>query len=310
MAAFLTLNGVAIPVFRDSLKEDWYDVGNGPVRGPSGVVISTRTARLRKWTFQTPPMAPAIYNFYRKWIEGFGGYWSWDTWEKISSVGFTNTAAGTWTYPSGTAGKYGDAIEIGSASVFGAKFSYRMGVQRVGGYSPSTDGITMLFWRNSAGYAHWNVTGAGVYLRNAAANPSGFTQYKDGVVGSHSIGVITSIHETTSPYTGLHGYLTGGAGSAMTFDEWVVLPMAIPATGLFTGSTGKFTGTQATIAADIYTFHNSRRWSDLPKLIANGDFLAGESAVQIFGCVPRMSQMNANGDHNYRQMEVELWETL
>lgn len=121
----LTINGVTVPVFHDSVEETTDDIGeSSDTRGLMGNALRTRIGRLRSWRFSTPLLTPATAESYRKLLEGYGHSWtfvataqgtSYPT--QLSACGLAPTSAGTWTV-SATGGRWFGDVTVGSGSSF------------------------------------------------------------------------------------------------------------------------------------------------------------------------------------------------
>jgi hypothetical protein len=260
--AFLTIDGLPIPTAKDSFKETTRDIGDEPMDGALGIVMSTRVGKLRRWTFRTPRLAPEEWLAFQTFLEGYGASWRFASGSKISDQGYTNTVVGSYT-TSGVGGVFGGSVAVGSTSHFSAMMRYRMGRQTAAGWAPA-NGWTLMVWRTFvaaeayAGTRHCLITGTADFVRGSAANPAGVKQYIDGVLDAAAgLGNCLSV-SATSPYVGIHGYKTTGAANAITYSDLVFLPFRLPNLSTAIGSQGL---TEAQWALALYASHLSAQWS-------------------------------------------------
>lgn len=318
MSYFCSLNGIRIPVMRDSWEETIDDIGDAPRDTIVGSTAATRVGKKRRWRFRTPPLPPTTiddgvgnlgknvsWKTYERLIEGFGANWQFEDFESISGQCYTNSVAGSFTKVSGSPPVGGSVLRVSTSSRFGSRMSYRMGVQRSGGWSPTVDGWTMMFWKlfvSGETYTGWRdcvLTGAVDFARGSSANPSGVSQYVDHLINAaanlgNCVGVSAS-----SPYVALHGNKTTGTGANVDYKDLVFLPYEVPA------------GWQT----DIDNFRISAMWPNLPALALQGDCLdvsssSDDGTAYVIGRVRRSKQLFAAGENNYRELEVELTEHI
>lgn len=86
----LTLNGITIPIARDSGQLSW-NVVQDEVTTYDGTLRRTVRSRKRKWEFKTTPQTQSLSNFYRRLMNGEGHYWSYDS-SRYSSKGMGPTS--------------------------------------------------------------------------------------------------------------------------------------------------------------------------------------------------------------------------
>lgn len=315
--AFLTLDGVPVPVFHDEMVEEYVDIGGEPERGVTGAVAAARTAILRQWSFRTPPIARALFDFYLAWINGHGGTWRWDFATKISEQGYTNSVAGTFALnPGAGPGAPGapNTLTVSSGSVFGWNPRYRMGVQRPGGWTPSM-GWTICCQRPDidgfpgSGFHPLIFTGTADFARNASSgNPANTRQYRDAIssaAGSYGLGNIFSV-SASSPYVGLHGYNATNSAVASDFADFCFFPFELP-----TALTHRGTTFQEELLTFMASTKGGPRFGRRPILNAHGDYfnLAATDYVPVVGRARRSTQMSTEAGE-LRQLECTLTETM
>lgn len=309
MTAHLTINGLTIPTFRDTVTEEPEDVGENFDRGLIGNILRTRTGRLRKWRFTMPLKQVSEAEPYRKWLEGDGQHWPFKNdaataANALSFLGATNSVAGTFT--SSIAGGYRNSrLTVSSGSQFGVRLANRLNVQRRTGWSPTTDGWTLAVWRKfqvaegtTAAFHHVIMKGAVEFLRAASSgNPAGVKQYLDGVLGSYALGRAIQVHSSTSPYVALFGKLTDNTSADVDYSDWTFLPYEIPDAWV----------------ASLYAEALARDLANLPKVSANGTFLQ-DGPVDVVCRVTTIHQAGGvvagSFQNNLRALDVEMFETI
>lgn len=291
--AYLKINGIDVRIDKESVKLVFDEVGGKTERSAIGAPIASRNAKLRRWSMSTSFDTLAEIERLQKLIDGFGLAWSFDDSTKISSTGATPATAVSL---SSVTGKYGNGVRIASASNFGVNPQYRVGVHKAGGWVPSM-GWTLMCWRwftaaeaPSAGWYHVILTGSTTFNRAASANPSGVTQYRNGVAGSYDLGNAFSVR-TSSPYCGPYGYLTTNVANLVDVDDLVFLPYEITATW----------------ASAFYTLCSTRAWPKMPLVDVDGTMLTANIAAK--GEVNDSDERWQNGAMT-RNLSFELLEDL
>jgi hypothetical protein len=292
---FLSLNGVTVRVAADSFVDNTERIGGAATISASGRRLNTRNVELRQWTGRTTILARSEFEALRRLIDGHGHVWHFDSASTVLSTTGISAAGGS---PDAAGGKFGGHVTVSSTA--NIRFSLGTRMFRRGTWQ-GTDGFTIICWKklivgdggDGTSFYHHIITGSINHARAASANPVGVTQYRNGVAGSYGVGNWFAVESDGDVL--LYGYSDGNVGTAYDYDDVVILPFAIPSTW----------------ASGIYTFHNARAWSDLPKLTASGDAFA-ESVVTVDGVSGRALQHNAMiaGAHanNARALEFDLHE--
>ncbi len=241
MADFLTLNGFAVPI-ADSLQQ--FDVVGDPTRRAiDGHALLGENRRLRRWTMRTPLIEHADAEALRLLIIGKGHYWSFDDAaieRAVYSSRGVRDAAQAGTPAISVESKYGaNALELNVGE----------DVSWTGLDVNSTTRFTSMVWvktTEGGGYDH--------HIRT-----SGGLRYVNGILdGAPSLnGMMT----TTSTSFVLRYPSSGTSDVAVEFDDLVVFPFVITAAMALAFGTA------------VLPF------SELPVLLADGDFANGESVL-------------------------------
>ncbi len=291
---FVSVNGLALDVEYGTWKEERIHVGDFGDLALSGRPPESRAGIIRRWTCKLTPHAaraagggalltpdPVTISKVAQWIEGRGQCWSFDSGvHTYSAAGVTASVSGTFT-PYATGGAHGGRLLVASGDKFGVEMRGALGVRR--GWTPAS-GWSLLCWRKfqsgesaSAGWHNCILTGAVDFARGSASNPTGVTQYLDGVAGSYSLGRCFSVSATT-PFVGLHGYLTTNSAAAAEYDDFMFLPFELPASWI--GLPGQGPDNSITDYMDNFPLPG------LPRVSLGGDCLdplGGNLTVPVIG---------------------------
>lgn len=320
---FLHLDGKSIPVFGDSLTEEFNDIGDSVARGMNGAPLRTRTRQLRAWTFRTTPMTYANALKYAAWIEGYGlriPVLKGGEASVYSSIGVVDASGGTKTFAA-TGGAHSGAsalMTISSGSTWGVKLANRMGGRRAGidnAYKAGRDGITICGWREwtdgtsgtvnegvgATGFKHTVAAlaaGSTEFARGSSADPTGLSQYINGATSAPAnMGNILGIQTTTSPYVSLHGNRNESTSAAVKWSDVIIVPFEMDSTWV----------------SEIYTYAQNYEMGDRPMLWLTGN-VVGNERISVLGRVIRSRQLNgtpvgeSSNNNNMRELEVELLE--
>lgn len=285
---FLSLNGVTIPVFKDSFKEHPVFTGDFVARGINGSLLESRSSRKRQWTFQTTVQRATIAEQYRMWIEGLGQGFSFNSIDTTNLQAYSRAGVGcayTVTSLANTAAaKYGaDCLGVASGEKFA--FLQRNRVGRYANYAP-TQGWTHIFWAyltnasgetaGADGWYHHILKGSVSHDGASGANPAGVTQYQSGVTTTNKGRLITA----DGIKFGLWGKRATVADTSAQkdYDDWLVVPFEI----------------DASWAPQIYSFAGSYPLGMPPCVKLWGDCISYESSpIEVVGRVDTIDLMVA-----------------
>lgn len=303
--ALVQLNGVAIPTFKDSLRETTIHTGDLIARGINGALHETRSGRKRQWSFQMTPQRATIAEQYRMWIEGFGQGWSFDYVEPFTGQSYSRAGLGNATVLAGGlvtgAGKHSNYCEVGSADEFGFFHLNKVGRPS---YAP-TMGWTHIFWKymtlasgevGADGWYHCILKGAVSHAGGAGANPANVLQYRNGVASSNMGRLITA--DGTSAMLRGKRALVADTSAGARYDDWLFLPWEIDASWV----------------SSLYTFANSYPLGMSPVTKLSGDCVFDTSPIEVIGRVDNVAMINAklpgasSVENNVRIMDVTLYE--
>lgn len=310
MPSFLTLAGVPVQVFRDTVEETTDDVGEVFARGLVGNVVRTRTGRLRSWRFATPPVTRLQAERLRRLIEGDGQRWGIVN-SVYSDLGVGPSMAGTFAMnlTGGPTADQPTRMTVPSGGAFAVRMQNRLGVQRRNGWVPGIDGYTLLAWRNFVGGAEgltgWLpvcIKGGIDFARgDSGGNPLGVKQYylAFGSVLSTTTNLGNALSVSTSaPYVALHGRTTAGVAAAIDFGSFAFLPYEVDDAWV------------APLLRELF----ARGLPMLPKQRASGEFF-DNVPVEVVCRVRTLTQITGDVDgggvtSTNRALEVEMMETL
>ena len=187
--AYLTLNGITIPVAIESPTLAYNDIGTRG-RGFSGQPYSNIQKRKRNWTFETTPLTEMEALAFEGVINGTGDFWSFDS-DTSSSKGLVDTSSAPASV-SASSPLFGDKSLITSTST---STRYTAGM-----FSGWLD-MTINFWTNRAsGAASSNLEAAFIGHEYHASNVVG-TSYILVGSGANNFKWTTSITGTTTEHT-------------------------------------------------------------------------------------------------------------
>lgn len=236
--ANLTFNGITIPGASESLKEAPDFVGDVNDRVASAEHVENYVARKRKWTCKVIAQTAAKSVAMRRYLEGEGQSWSFDS-TMYSGKGEGPASGGGYTR-SGTSGVHGGKVNVSSGDVLEFALAYALG--QPGGWVP-TKGWTLMVWKqlsvgdggDGSAYYHHIATGSVAVTRGSSANPASVTQYRNGVAGSYSMG--NWIDVASDGDVGIYGKSNANTSAAYDYDDLVFLPFVLDSswvTGLYT----------------------------------------------------------------------------
>lgn len=199
--AYLTLNGVTVPVAVDSVSMSFEDVGGERERSPLGELVGGPIATKREWRMSTTPLPVSEVDAWIGLIEGAGHTFPFDV--DLYSARGRGTSAGTATL-------------ITPGAKWGAKFARLTTTNTVAwnlGYGAAW---TTLFW----------------YASNAGAIPWTHAMARSGAVGYLNGVTQSSIPDSLGPvFSG--SFILGDGEDILTvadvaFDDAVALPYVVP----------------------------------------------------------------------------------
>lgn len=193
--AFLTLNGVEIPVLDGNASRSRVLIGERG-RAFDGTFRSSVRARKRQWSLATPVVTKAEADAIVGLVEGQGHHWSFDA-DLYSDKGLVGTGAGASVGTTSPSPKFG-AGRLGITTGNTATFALSLG-----------GAWTVMVWQwDGAAWDHYVVTSAGHKWVNGIRNDAATTTWL----------AVSS------------GTLTLSAPSAAAYyDDLVALPYVIPA---------------------------------------------------------------------------------
>ncbi len=236
--SFLTLNGLPIPIYKNSFREVPRRHGDVDVEAADGTPFEVRTNRLRRWTCRTPVLRGSLADLYMMWLEAWGhgfnfeskGFASADY--ALSNTGMGNWMAGTMSRDTTTKKRGASSLSLGSGIFFAVSGVRTMTVRD---WAPTTHGWTLMFWAYhtvtadsvpSDGWYFYIVKGAVDVERGDAADPTGVKQYRDGVLGSYGLGNVINV-ETGPSFFGVAGYTLAGVAAAKNYDDLFLYPFEL-----------------------------------------------------------------------------------
>ncbi len=241
MSDFLTLNGFAIPI-AESVQQ--FDVVGDPVRRAiDGHALLGENRRLRRWTMRTPLIDHAEAEALRLLIIGKGHYWSFDA-TTIERTVYSSRGVR-------------DASQLGTPAVTADSRYGANALEMNSGESVSWTGLDVNTSTKSTSMVWVKTTEGGGYEHHIRL--SNGLRYVAGILEGAPVpnGMMT----TTSTSFVLRYPSSGTSDVAVEFDDLVVLPFEITAAMALAFGTG------------ILPF------SELPVLLADGDFVNGESVL-------------------------------
>jgi hypothetical protein len=299
--AFLTLNGVDVPVATGGAERTRVYVGGHGARGLAGGYLRTQRADKREWTFTTTPLPVSEVPAWEGLIRGAGHHWPFDS-NAISDRGLAPELGVHTVYSTGSmtnAGNYGMAsgysgttarLEwyVGQTPAWSIiTVAYQAGwwrwVKRSDGALFRTgvvesartldtlgyDATTGRLWQRAwiEGGSAWAATQAvalgGMTLGNVSGQDRAFKCVTAGTTG----GTLPTWNATLLS-TVTDGTVTwqnvadsGGAGHV---GDLTLVPYLVPDAWV----------------PGIYAFHLSRPWTALPRLAATGTFAPAEVTVR------------------------------
>lgn len=295
---FVTINGVTVPVRRNSWPQKPLHVGAVRERGATGAFQETHVARKIEATgiklvFQEPTTARAM----RRFIDGEGFAARFD--DHVYSFGGEGPKAGGTYTQSASGGKYGGKVNVGAASYL--EYALASVMKRGATWAP-TQGWTVMVWKklsvldggDASTYHDHIATGSVAVVGGASANPAGVTQYKNGVAGNWSMG--NWIDVASDGDVGIYGRSNTNGPVAYDYDDLVVLPFAVPSSWI----------------AGIAAFRAAQAWSRLPYVVCQGNVIEESAGLEARMIVTDETPVNVrlNGTHynNALELTCSLWE--
>lgn len=332
---FMAIDGKYIPVFADSVTEDFIDVGDAVSRGLIGSPLRTRTRQLRRWTFTTRVMPYVEAQKYTKWIEGFGlriPVLRGGAVSQYASTGISDASAGSQSFLSSTGANSGlsAVMTIASGSSWGFNPRFRMGSNRVqlsatsgSGYNAGRDGCSIIGWREwtstpvdegvgATGFKHTIASlaaGSSTFARSdGTPDPTGLGQFINGASSTPAnMGRILGMEGSLIALYGMRND-AGTTNEAVKWSDTIVVPFAIDDTKESCAPAGWSTGW----VSQLYEYAQNYEMGDLPYRWLTGDVVGGDR-VCVLGRVLRHRQQNvkfAGTLHtNARELEIELLES-
>ncbi len=194
--SFLAINGVELRVAVDSFSEKPREIGEHDTSF-NGTGVVSRQGTKRDCAFETVLFTPTEGRAWDKLLRGEGHVWSFDS-SFYSSKGLGPNAGYVATILAGSA-KFGASQLSLTATTGTITFATQLG---------ST--WSLMFWRYESGAWHHYII------------CSDTTEYYDGAAGAYAT--------TWIAVSGGSVTITNATGSAVLYDDLVVLPFVVPAT--------------------------------------------------------------------------------
>jgi hypothetical protein len=269
MAAFATVHGVTLPIAKKAWRLAPQILGGSDDRADDGTLVSGQTARKRDWDTSFHVGTEAEREAFRRLVEGDGLHVDFDDASGFAWSGLGPKTATSVTYDD-AGGKRGGRAIIGSTGAL--EYALAEVMQQQDGSWGATKGWTLaVFKRVSGSWVDHLATGAVVVVRGESTNPTGVTQYQDGVAAP-TAGMGEWIDVADDGDVGIYGYDEDGAGAAFAYDELLVLPFSLPAS------------TMATWAAQLAAYRASYAVGRLPRVQLGGECIASDGAPLEVRC--------------------------
>lgn len=260
--AFLTLNGVPVPVALDSGTMRAQSLGEY-ARSYRGRTYTTRRAKVAELVCRTPPLSLDLSNALVRLIEGDGQYWNLDNLDSFtSSRGLTSGGINGEGTVGEEPGKFGTCLHLTLGFPDVSVVTWQLGHG-----AP----YTLSYWRKEGStWHHYGVT--------QATDAGAATVYKDGEISLAGDPGVVDVETTAGADYG-NLYVTTVDEPQERVDELVVLPYVAPAAWIAAWAT-------ATTASP---------WGQLRKLALGGDWLSGYAATGLGQVLTRVPVAGLGG---------------
>lgn len=253
MAAFLSVNGVTLPVAQDSARESIRSIGTDAT-AYSGSAIRQRIATKYDLEVETTPLSASEAFAWAGLIRGEGHHFCFDS-HLYSDKGLV---------PAVTTGNSVTAAEKRSGAG-GLQITAGSSFDPADWYNTAT-GCTVVFFYQAtagAGFTHYVVTessgGTNYYWTNGASKTAG-TPTPTGLTVGISAGDLS----------------LAASGATRYVDDLVLLPFVVPDSWV----------------SSIYTFHAAGAWSSIPRLTLAGDAIWEASSRTVIGFCEASSMLS------------------